>query len=108
MIKRTLTVKFNFSMSTEELKLIMPAVAPKFSEIPGCCWKIWLINEDRKEAGGVYLFESASELEQYLKSNLFASVANNPAFSNLQTNTFGVLEAASVITNAPLTKMDVE
>ena len=94
-------------MPSEELTKIMPAVAPKFSEIPGCCWKIWLINEDHKEAGGVYLFESATELEQYLKSDLFASVVNNPAFSNLQTKTFGVSEAASVITGAPLKKMGV-
>jgi hypothetical protein len=106
MIKKVFTTKFNYSMPAEELKKIMPAVAPKFSEIPGCIWKIWLINEDRKEAGGVYLFESATELEQFLKSNLFASVANNPAFSNLQTNTFGVAEAASVITGAPLVKMN--
>ncbi len=100
------TTKFNYSMPTEELKKIMPAVAPKFAEIPGCSWKIWLINEDPKEAGGVYLFESANELEQFLNSNLFKSVANNPAFSNLQTNTFGVEEAASAITGAPLMKID--
>ena len=102
MTKKILTTKFNYSMPTEEFKRIMPAVAPKFSEIPGCCWKIWLINEDQKETGGVYLFESAAELEQFLNSNLFASVTNNPAFSNLQTGTFGVEEAASVITGAPL------
>ena len=94
-------------MPSEELNKIMPAVAPKFLEIPGCSWKIWLIDEDHKEAGGVYLFESDTELEQFLNSNLFASVANNPAFSNLQTNTFGISEAASVITGAPLMKMDV-
>jgi len=107
MTKKVFTTKFNYSMPTEELKKIMPAVAPKFSKIPGCDWKIWLINEDRKEAGGVYLFESAKALEQFLNSSLFASVANNPAFSNLQTNTFGVDETASVITDAPLVKMAV-
>jgi hypothetical protein len=107
MTKKVFTTKFNYSMSTEELKKIMPAVAPRFSDIPGCCWKVWLINEDHKEAGGVYLFESATALELFLKSNLFASVANNPAFSNLQTNTFGVEEAASEITGAPLMKMAV-
>ena len=106
-IKKILTTKFNYSMPTEELKKIMPAVAPKFSEIPGCIWKIWLINEDNKEAGGVYLFDSALELEQFLNSSLLASVANNPAFSNFETNTFGIEEAASVITGAPLLKMEV-
>lgn len=94
-------------MSTEELKRIMPVAAPEFSEIPGCCWKIWLINEDHKEAGGVYLFESATESERFLNSNLFASVAQNQAFSNWQINIFGVAEAASIITGAPLVKTDM-
>jgi Putative mono-oxygenase ydhR len=107
MTKKILTTKFNYSMPTEELKKNMPAAAPEFSEIPGCCWKIWLINEDLKEAGGVYLFESPTELEQFLNSNLLASVANNPAFSNFEINTFGIEEAASVITGAPLMSIDV-
>ena len=84
----------------------MPAVAPEFSKIPGCCWKIWLIYEDQKRAGGVYLFESATALVQFLNSKLFASVANNPAFSNFETNTFGVEEEASILTGAPLMKID--
>ncbi len=104
---KVFTTKFNYSMPTEELKKIMPAVAPKFSAIPGCCWKIWLMNEDLKEAGGVYLFESAVALTDYLKSSLFATVANNPSFSNLQTHTFDAVEAASVITGAPLMKLEV-
>lgn len=107
MTKRVLTTRFNYSMTSGELNKIMPAVAPEFSAIPGCCWKIWLINEDRKEAGGVYLFESATDLERFLKSDLFASVVNSPAFSNLQTHTFGVSETASLITGGPLMKMGV-
>ena len=104
MTKAILTTKFNFSMPVEKMKQIMPDVAPAFSGIPGCCWKIWLINEDNKEAGGVYLFESGTELEQYLKSELFASVVNNPAFSNLKTHRFDVVDAASAITGGPLIK----
>jgi hypothetical protein len=91
-------------MSTEEFKKILPLVAPEFSNIQGCCWKIWLINEDNKEAGGVYLFESATDLKQFLDSNLFVSVRNNKAFTNLQTNISGVAEEASIITGAPLMK----
>lgn len=104
MAKKVFITKFNYSIPTEELKKIMPAVAPEFSAIPGCCWKIWLINEDCKEAGGLYLFESATELEQFLNSKLLASVANNPAFSNFHTDTFGIEEKASVLTGAPLMK----
>ena len=105
MTKKIFITKFNYSMSTEELKKIMPATASEFSEIPGCCWKIWLINDDRKEAGGVYLFESAWELEQFVNSNLFSSVANKSAFRNFETNTFDIEEKASEITRAPLMKI---
>jgi hypothetical protein len=105
MAKKILTTKFNYSMSTEEFKKILPLVAPEFSKIPGCCWKIWLINEDNKEAGGVYLFESAKDLELFLNGNLFVSVRKNKAFTNLHTHIFGVAEEASVITAAPLMKI---
>ncbi len=102
MTKQVFTVKFNYSISAEELKKIMSAVASKFSSIPGCCWKIWVINANNNEAGGVYLFESANALELYKASTLFAPVVTNPAFSNLQTNGFDVVENASIITGAPI------
>jgi hypothetical protein len=105
--KRVFITRFNYSIPTEEIKKIMPAVAPEFSEIPGCSWKIWIFNDDRKEAGGVYLFESAKELEQYINSTLFASVENNPVFSNLETSAFDVEETASEITGAPFFKTAV-
>jgi len=88
MTKKVFTNKVQLQYAIRGTEKNNAAVAPGFSKIPGCIWKVWVINEDHKEAGGVYLFESATELEKYLNSNLFASVANNPAFSNLQTNTF--------------------
>ena len=105
--KMVLTVKYNYSMPTEEFKKITSSIAAQFSEIPGLCWKIWLINEDRKEAGGVYLFESATELYQFLNSKLFGALGHNPAIINVETNTFGVAEAQSVITGGPLRKTEL-
>lgn len=107
MTRKVLIAKFNYSIPTGELEIKMLGAATKFSEIPGCCWKIWLFNEDQKEAGGVYLFETDVELEQFLKSNLFASVTQNKAFSNFQTHTFSISEPASIITGAPLIKKGV-
>lgn len=107
MTKKVLTVKYNYSMPTEEFRKITSSVAAKFLEIPGLSWKIWLINEDRKEAGGVYLFDSATDLEPFLNSNLFAALTNDPAFSNLQSDSFDVAEAQSIITKAPLMTMEV-
>jgi hypothetical protein len=106
MAKTMLATRLNFSMPVEMLKQTMVEMAHEFSEIPGCSWKIWLTNADRKESGGMYLFESAVQMEQFLKSKLFASVINNPEFSNFQINTFDVMEAASSIRDAPLVKIE--
>jgi len=102
MTKKVFTARYNYGMSTEEFQKITSSVASKFLKVPGLHWKIWLLNEDRKEAGGVYLFESARDLQQFLNSNLFAALTTNPAFTNLQINTFDVAEATTVITGARL------
>ncbi|MES1159131.1 MAG: YdhR family protein [Bacteroidota bacterium] len=105
MTKKILTTKFNYRMPTGELKKIMPVAAHGFAEIPGCTWKIWLINEEHKEAGGVYLFESDMALDQFLNSHLLTSVTSNPDFSNFRADTFDVEEQPSLITRGPLVKM---
>ncbi len=97
--------RFNYSISTGEMKNRMSLVAPEFSNIPGCLWKIWLFNEDRKEAGGVYLFESPAALEQYRNSALLAFVIHNPDFSHFYSAAFSVETAASSLTRAPLTSL---
>ena len=58
MTRKILTTRFNYNIPTEELKKVMTIAAPEFSEIPGCFWKIWLINEELREAGGIYMFKT--------------------------------------------------
>ena len=40
-------------------------------------WKVWIINDENKEAGGIYLFEDADTLNAYLGGS-------KPKIANLQ------------------------
>ena len=42
-------------------------LALSINEEKGFIWKIWTENLDTKEAGGIYLFETAETAEKYLR-----------------------------------------
>ena len=78
------------------------ALGQSFAEVPGCQWKIWLMDEEKKEAGAVYLFTDEMSLNVFLESPLVASVLAHPALSVFELRPCNVLEEVSKITRAPL------
>lgn len=102
MTQQVFITKFNYDLPSLDFKKMLPAVAGRFAGIPGCQWKIWLLDEQKKESGGIYLFDDINALEKFRQSDLFASVLSNPAFSNFETRIAAVSERASAITHAPM------
>lgn len=79
-------------------------MASEFADVPGCRWKIWLMNEANNEAGGIYLFDDEATLSTFLSSPLVSAVTSHPALSNFSVKQFDTLEAISKITRAPIEK----
>ena len=102
MSQQILQVNFSFNFSPSEYEKIVSPLAQDFSAVPGCVWKIWLINKDSDEAGGIYLFADEPAVEKFKASPLVASVLNHPALSNFSIKQFGVMESISRVTRAPL------
>jgi len=107
MSQRILITKYNYSISEKELKEIFSSVAQPFAEVPGCIWKIWLIDEDKKEAGAIYLFKNQQALDTFKASQLVASVLSHPALSNFNFRETDIVKEPSDITRAPLMEMNV-
>ncbi|MDO5680631.1 MAG: monooxygenase [Pelistega sp.] len=42
-------------------------LAVSINHEPGMLWKIWTENSETQQAGGIYLFETQEQAEQYLK-----------------------------------------
>ena len=102
MAQQILQVNFNFNVQTEQYEEITSTLAQDFADVPGCIWKIWLFNQQTKEAGGIYLFADESSVENFKSSPLAASVLSHPALSNFNIKQFGVMESVSRVTRAPL------
>ena len=102
MQKRILITQYNYSMPENELENLFSSVAQAFADVPGCTWKIWLLDAEKKEAGAIYLFDSQDNLDKFKSSPLVASVLSHPALSNFQFRETDVLTAPGIITRAPL------
>jgi hypothetical protein len=97
-----LQVNFNFSVSKEEYQEAVAPLVDKFSELPGLKWKVWILNAENKEAGGIYLFESQATLDEYLSGSLAKIVTTHPALSNFSIKQFAIMEGESKRTRGPI------
>jgi hypothetical protein len=103
MSQQILQVNMNFSIPRADLERAWLGVAEPVAATPGLLWKVWLVNEEEKEAGGIYLFESADAARAYVGSPLVAALKASPAVSNITAKMFDVMGEHSAITRAPLT-----
>jgi hypothetical protein len=94
-------VQINFDYDEDQAKLESHSaeVAGRFVGLEGLQWKIWLVDEKSKTAGGIYLFESRDKAEAYAKGDMVAHLTN--VRDNVQVSVFDTIEAAGEITRAP-------
>lgn len=101
---KVLQINFKFNVPREAYEQTVSPMASEFAAVPGCRWKIWLMNEANNEAGGIYLFEDEATLSAFLTSPLVAGVTSHPALNDFSVKQFDALEAISKITRGPLEK----
>lgn len=102
MTPKILVTRFNYSLPHAAFRDLLLSVAGEFAAVPGCRWKIWLIDEQKKEGGAVYLFNSEQSLEKFKQSPLVQSVLSHPALSNFDLRVMDILPEQSAITRAPV------
>ena len=92
-------INFNLNnLSHDDYAGACNEIAQTFADLPGLISKHWLANEETNTYGGVYFWESKEALQEYLNSEVFSQVANNPSFANATSKDFAILEAPTKTT----------
>jgi Putative mono-oxygenase ydhR len=78
------------------------AVAPAFTAWPGLVAKVWIADDDAGTYGGIYLFADRASADRTRDTDVFRSMATNPAFAELSVREFDVLDEPTAITAAAL------
>lgn len=103
MSQQILQVNLDFNIPRADLEAAWLDAAQPIAESPGLVWKVWLMNEEKHEAGGIYLFESREAAESYMTGPIVAALKASPAVSNISAKLFDVITEHSAITRSPLT-----
>jgi len=102
MSTRLLQLNFQFSVTGAEYEAAVSALAEDFAALEGLIWKIWMINEDEGEAGGIYFFDSEASVQAYLDGPLAAGVIDHPALSQFSVKQFDVMDDVTEVTRGPV------
>ena len=84
----------------EEMSEAFADLAKSINEESGMIWKVWTENAATKEAGGIYLFETKTEAEQYLTMHSERLISFG--ITNIRGKIFEVNEVLSTINKAPI------
>jgi len=102
MSQTVLQVNFTFAASRAELEDAWLQIAQPIADVQGLRWKVWLMNEAERLAGGLYLFESETAAQSYLDGPIVTALKASPGISNISAKLFDVLECHSAITRGPV------
>lgn len=99
---RVLQINLKFNVPVEELKKAFDALAKDIAAVKGLRWKVWILNEQEHEAGGVYLFDDKDTVQAYLEGPIVSGLKAHPALSEISVKQFDVVEDLTAITRGPL------
>ena len=73
----------------------------------GLIWKIWVLQEEEFEVGGIYLFANRKTANSYLNHPVIQAVRSNPAVVSTQFQLWDAEYSLSALTRAPLPGVSV-
>lgn len=73
--------------------------AQPIADLPGLRWKVWIINEGKSEAGGIYLFDDDTAVKAFMDGPIIAEMKGDPTLS---IKAFDVIPDLTAITRGPL------
>ena len=75
------------------------------ASVEGLIWKMWVMQEEASEMGGIYLFANRETAEAYLNNPVLEAIRSNPAVVSTQSQLWDVESSLSALTRAPLWDM---
>jgi hypothetical protein len=99
---KLLQINLKYNVPTGDLKTAFAALADDIAAVPGLRWKVWILNEQESEAGGIYLFDSPDSVKAYLEGPIVAGIMAHPALSDISAKQFDVVEDLTAISRGPI------
>lgn len=98
---RLLQMDFPFSgQGKDEMDRTLQDLAQSIADYPGVIWKIWTVNEDTHEGGGIYLFEDEASLKAYVE--MHTERLRSMGVTTVNAKIFEIPQSLTEITCGPI------
>ena len=97
-----LQINLKLDVAPAEYRKICESVAQAIADVPGLVWKIWLLNEQNAEAGGIYLFQDKQSLDAYLSGPIIRQIKSLPQLRGISAKWFETIPELTVVTRGPI------
>lgn len=97
-----LHLRFKLRVPPDVLLAQSREAATIIASVEGLIWKIWVVQAEEFEIGGIYLFANRETAEAYLNHPVVQAVCSNPAVVSTQCQLCEVESSLSALTRAPL------
>jgi hypothetical protein len=102
MAQKFVQVDFVLTVSAQEYRQAIAPLAQAVADLAGLQWKIWLVNDTQRAAGGIYLFADESSAWSFLSSSFLVQLRAAPFLQDVRVQQFDVLTDLTEITRGPL------
>ncbi len=102
MSNKILQINYKFKIPRSDFEKATFEIAKPIANVKGLLWKIWIVNENTKEAGGIYLFNDEPSAKAYLEGNIIAELKKLPAISDIEAKIFDVMDRHTEVTHGPV------
>jgi hypothetical protein len=97
-----LQLRFKLRMPPDVFLTHSREAASIIASAEGLIWKIWVLQQEEHEMGGMYLFANRETAEAYLNHPIVQAVRLDPAVVSTESQLWDVESSLSALTRAPL------
>ena len=97
-----LQINFKLNAAPTDYRAVCESISQAIANVPDLLWKVWVLNEAEKEAGGIYRFKDERSLDNYFSGPIAAQINSHPALFDLSAKRFDVMKGVTAITNGPI------
>ena len=95
-------VNYSFDMAVDDYVSAAAPYADAVAAVPGLRWKIWLVDPERSEGAGIYLFDDVIQAKAYIEGPLLKPFLEHPSIGNVSVKLLHVLDEPTAITRGPV------
>jgi len=105
----TLTVlhlRFKLRVPPADLLGHSREAAAHIASAEGLIWKIWVLQTEKSEMGGIYLFANRESALTYLNHPVIQALCSNPVVVSTESQIWEVESSLSALTRGPLENLE--